>query len=301
MSNKLLVVIGGPTGVGKTSMAILLAQHFHTEIINADSRQVYKELNIGVGKPTAEQLEVVPHHLIGHASIFQHYSAGHFAKDALAALDSLFERHDIVFMTGGTGLYIKAIMDGFDQMPDVPEEITDHWTKVWKENGIEELRVALEKYDPDYLKTVDHSNPMRMIRAITVSIHTEKPFSAFRSGVSVTRPFHFLPIVLELPRTELYSNIDQRVLDMIDRGWMEEAKALYPHKDLKALQTVGYKELFEAIDGHITLAEAIPMIQQTTRQYAKRQMTWWRNQGTWHSFNPEESQQVIQFINHNRK
>jgi len=301
ISNKLLVAIGGPTGIGKTPLAIRLAQHYKTEIVSADSRQVYKELNIGVGKPSPTQLAAVPHHLIGHTSIFQHYSAGHFTREALEILASLFEQHDIVFLTGGTGLYVKAIIEGFDQMPEVPDEVTFYWTKVWQEKGIDALKNALEKYDPEYLQTVDQSNHSRMIRAIAFSAHTGRPFSSFHTGQSVARPFNVLPIVLDLARKELYSRIDQRVLDMMEKGWMEEAKSLYPHKHLKALQTVGYKELFEVIDGHLTLEEAIPLIQQATRRYAKRQMTWWRNQGLWHSYNPIDSTSIIQLIDKHRE
>ncbi len=295
-SNKLLVVIGGPTGIGKTPLAIRLARHYKTEIVSADSRQVYKELNIGVGKPSPAQLAEVPHHLIGYTSIFQHYSAGHYTRDALEILASLFDQHDIVFLTGGTGLYMKAIIEGFDQMPDVPDEVITYWAKVWQEKGNDALIHALEKYDPEYLQTVDRSNHSRMIRAVALSAHAGRPFSSFRTGQSITRPFKVLPIVLDLPRKELYSRIDQRVLNMMEKGWMEEAKSLYPHKHLKALQTVGYKELFDVIDSHLTLEEAIPLIQQATRRYAKRQMTWWRHQGEWVYVKANDKNSIIDLI-----
>lgn len=295
--NKLLVIIGGPTAVGKTSMAIQLARQYKTAIISADSRQVYKELNAGVGKPTREQLTTVPHYLIGHTTITDHYSAGHFAKDALEILDSLFQKHDIVFLTGGTGLYIKAITNGFDDMPEVPQEINDHWTTVWKEKGVNELLILLEKNDPDYFKSVDRSNPLRLIRAVSFIMHTGKPFSSFHSGQSVNRPFHILQTALEIPREELYNRINQRVHDMISEGWLEEAKNLYPLRTLKALQTVGYKELFEVIDGKITIEQAIPMIQQSTRRYAKRQMTWLRNQGEWHHVQADDFEGIAELIN----
>ena len=296
MSNKLLVVIGGPTGIGKTPLTIKLAQHYHTEIINADSRQVYEELNIGVSKPTQEELAQVPHYLIGHRSIHHPYSAGQFANDALDILHKLFIAHDIVFLSGGTGLYIKAVTEGFDSIPSIPEEITDHWTNVWKKEGISVLQSVLQQSDPEYFQIVDQSNPMRLIRAISVTTHTGKSFSSFRTGKASTLPFDILNIVLTLPREELYARIDQRVLEMIENGWLEEAISLYPHRELKALQTVGYKELFEVIEGKISLKAAIPLIQQATRRYAKRQMTWWRNQGTWKMFNPEDSNSIIQQI-----
>ncbi|MGB4848219.1 MAG: tRNA (adenosine(37)-N6)-dimethylallyltransferase MiaA [Saprospiraceae bacterium] len=294
--NKLLVIIGGPTAVGKTSLAIHLALHYKTEIISADSRQVYKELNVGVGKPSPDQLNVVPHHLIGHTTISSHYSAGLYTKDALDVLDILFQKHDIVLMSGGTGLYIKAITEGFDQMPEVPEEVNEYWTQIWKEKGINELLIILKEKDPEYFETIDRSNPMRLIRAVSFVMHTGLPFSSFHTGQSNQRPFKILQIALELPRDELYERINQRVLDMIADGWMEEAIALYPFRHLKALQTVGYKELFDVIDGKLTLEEAIPLIQQSTRRYAKRQMTWYRNQGAWSYVHPVEFDTIVKMI-----
>jgi tRNA dimethylallyltransferase len=299
--NKLLVVICGPTGVGKTATAIQLALHYQTGIVNADSRQVYKELNIGVGKPSQKQLSLVPHYLFGHKSIFDPYSVGHYTKDALEILTQQFNHHEIVFLSGGTGLYVKSIIEGMDDMPDVPDDVTDHWTNIWKKEGINALINALETYDPEYLTIVDKSNHIRMIRALALSSYTSKPYSSFLKKAPVTRPFNILPIVLELPRKELYAAIDKRVLNMLESGWLEEAKTLYPHKNLKALQTVGYKELFEVVSGNNTLENAIPLIQQSTRRYAKRQLTWWRNQGEWFRFNPENYKEIIQFIEKHRK
>jgi len=296
MSNKLLVVIVGPTGVGKTDLAIQLAAHYHTEIISADSRQIYKELNIGVGRPSLAQLDAVPHHLVGHTTIFGHYTAGHFGDDALNILEKLFSLHDIVFLTGGTGLYVKAVIEGFDKMPDIPIEINERWTTFWKENGTEALVANLQKLDPDYLEIVDKSNPIRLIRALAVSEATGKPYSSFRKGKQTERPFQILPIVLDLPREELFKRIDQRVLNMITSGWEEEARSLHPHKHLKALQTVGYKELFEYFEGILTLPQAIAAIQQSTRRYAKRQITWWRHQGSWHSFSPDHDKSIVDII-----
>jgi len=297
MSNKLLVVIGGSTSVGKTDLAIQLAQHYHSEIICADSRQVYKELVIGVGRPSAHQLDTVPHHLIGITSIFDHYTVAHFEKDALNTLDELFKYHNILFLTGGTGLYVKALLEGFDEIPEVPKEINDRWTLFWKENGIIALQDALQKTDPTYMATVDKENPMRLIRALAVCEATGKPFSSFLKGEKPKRPFNLLPIVLDLPRPVLYDRINNRVENMITMGWIEEARALFPHRHLKALQTIGYTELFEYLDDSITLPEAIDAIRQSTRRYAKRQITWWRHQGSWHTFNPEDTGTIIDFIN----
>jgi tRNA dimethylallyltransferase len=296
MSNKLLVVIGGPTGVGKTDMAIRLAQHYKTEIVSADSRQVYSELNIGVGRPPDAQLNAVPHHLIGHISIHQDYSVAHYTKEALQILDKLFRSHDIVILTGGTGLYVKALMEGFDDIPEVKEGITERWTSLWKQQGIDVLLKSLQELDPEYMDIVDKANARRIIRALAVSESSGKPFSSFLKGEPVKRPFNILPIVLTLPREELYARIDQRVLHMIDQGWEAEARFLYPFRHLKALDTVGYKELFDYFDGNRSLPEAITAIQQSTRRYAKRQMTWWRHQGSWHSYSPNDDLSIIKAI-----
>jgi len=296
MSNKLLVIIAGPTASGKTEVAIQLAKHYQTEIVSADSRQVYKELMIGVGKPSLDQLNEIPHHLIGNTSIFEHYSAGHYTTDALTVIYSLFARHDIVILCGGTGLYIKSVIEGFDSMPDVPFKVTEHWTKVWEEGGVQPLIEALKELDPDYLAVVDQENHSRLIRAVAVSDFSGKPFSSYRQGGKADRFFKVLPIVLDLPRKELYTRINNRVVEMMHKGWMEEALSLYPYRALKALQTVGYKELFEVIDNKISVEEAMIKIQQSTRRYAKRQLTWWRNQGKWNWIHPENTDEILRLI-----
>jgi tRNA dimethylallyltransferase len=277
-------------------MAIGLAQHYQTEVISADSRQVYAELIIGVGRPPASQLNAIPHHLIGHISIQQEYSVAHYTKEALKILDELFLHHDIVILTGGTGLYVKALMEGFDDIPPVEEGITERWTRLWEEHGIDFLLKSLKELDPAYLEVVDKANSRRIIRALAVSESTGKPFSSFLKGELIKRPFNILPIVLSLPREELYNRIDQRVINMINQGWESEARTLYPFRHLKALDTVGYKELFDFFDGNRSLPEAITAIQQSTRRYAKRQMTWWRNQGSWHSFSPDDDLSIIAAI-----
>jgi tRNA dimethylallyltransferase len=296
MSNKLLVVIGGPTGVGKTDMAIRLALHYHTEIICADSRQVYQELNIGVGRPSAEQMSMVPHHLIGQVSIFEDYSVATYTDQALHLLDQLFQKHNIVILTGGTGLYVRAIIEGLDDIPEIEEVYSERWTSTWKENGIQALVDALSKLDPVYLEKVDRANPRRLIRALSVCDATGQPFSSFLKGEKMVRPFNSLPIILDLPRTELYDRINQRVLTMIQEGWEEEARVLHPYRHLKALQTVGYQEFFDYFDGKYTLDETISAIQQSTRRYAKRQLTWWRHQGSWQSFSPDDTLAILKVV-----
>ncbi len=299
-SNKLLVVIAGPTASGKTEIAIQLAKYYDTEIVGADSRQVFKELNIGVGKPSMDQLAAVQHHLIGHRSIIDHYSAGHYTTDALHIIYTLFARHDIVILSGGTGLYLKSIIEGFDAMPQVPVQVTEYWTKVWENQGTKPLIAALKELDPDYLTIVDQDNHSRLIRAVAVSDHSGRPFSSFRKGEKADHFFNVIPIVIDLPRKELYTRIDHRVLDMLQRGWMAEAKELFPHRHLHALQTVGYKELFEVIEGKMGLEQSIPLIQQSTRHYAKRQLTWWRNQGQWLWIHPDNIQDMKNIIEQER-
>ena len=296
MANKLLVAIGGPTGIGKTELAIQLAQHYHSEIISADSRQVYKELRIGVGRPTEEQLSRVPHHMIGVVSITDDYSVADFAAEALSIIEIGFQQHDILFLTGGTGLYIKAITEGFDQIPEVDKAVTERWTSFWKTEGIDALALHLQKNDPEYYAVVDRANPRRIIRALAVTEATSQPYSSFLKGGKKPRSFSTLHIALELPRKELYDRINQRVIDMIHQGWEEEARSLLPFRHLKALDTVGYKELSEYFDGTCTLDEAISAIQQSTRRYAKRQMTWFRHQGDWNTFAPEDDGSIITLI-----
>lgn len=296
MSNKLLVVIAGPTAVGKTEVAINLALHYQTEILSADSRQVYQEMNVGVGRPSQEQLNKVPHHFIGHRSIHAPYTAAMYAREALTLLEKLFEQHNIVILTGGTGLYIKALSEGFDDIPDVPVAIFNKWQKIWEKEGIESLLVKLREVDPVYLETVDQSNHTRLIRALSVAEATNSPMSSFLKGEKANLPFKVLNIALELPREELYEKIDKKVLHMMEAGWLEEANTLYPYRDLQALQTVGYKELFAHFDENIPIEQTIAAIQQATRRYAKRQLTWWRNQGAWINMAPNNTAELIQLI-----
>lgn len=282
--------------MGKTHVAIQLAQKYTASIISADSRQIYTELRIGVGRPTPEELDVTPHYLIGHTSIHTPYSAGIFVKEVTTLLQSLFQEYDIIIMTGGSGLYVKAFLEGLDDIPHVPDSYKDKWTTLWKEKGLPALLTSLRQLDPVYLEQVDQANPMRLIRALAVSEATGQPFSSFRKGVVTPRDFNVLPFVLELPRDVLYARINQRVLDMLQDGWLEEARTLLPYKHLKALQTVGYKELFEHLEGKMTLETAIQTIQQSTRRYAKRQMTWWRHQGAWQHFSPDQVEEMVKAI-----
>ena len=273
---KKLIVIGGPTASGKTDFAIQLAQHFGTEIISADSRQFYKEMSIGTAKPQLSDLAKVKHHFIGNLSIHGAYSVGDFERDALAALDIIFEKNDYAIMVGGTGLYIRAVCEGLDEFPEVTLSIRQELESIFEREGIEPLQKLLQEVDNEYFKQVDIQNPMRIIRALSVWKASGKPFSSFRSGSKAERDFEPIYIALDLPRDVLYDRINCRVDMMMAEGLLEEAKDLYPFKNLNALQTVGYTELFAHFDGQMTLDEAVDKIKQHTRNYAKRQMTWFR-------------------------
>ncbi|MBK7871346.1 MAG: tRNA (adenosine(37)-N6)-dimethylallyltransferase MiaA [Saprospiraceae bacterium] len=293
---KHLIVIGGPTASGKTNFSVEVAKHFNSEILSCDSRQFFKEMNIGTAKPTIEERQGIPHHFIDSHSIFDMYNVGDFEKDALALLNHIYKNHNIIVAVGGSGLYIKALCEGLDQFPDVPEHIRQKVRQLYAEQGLEGLQKALQKLDPDYYEIVDQQNPHRLIRALEVCIASGKPFSAFRKAQLQPRNFIPIYIQLDLPREALYERINQRVDDMMEKGLLNEAKSLYPHRNLITLQTVGYQELFDYLDEKISLEEAIEKIKQNSRNYAKRQLTWWRRDGFWKIFHPQQLNETIQFI-----
>lgn len=276
MTQKHLIVIAGPTAVGKTAIAIRLAQHFNTEIISADARQFYKEMNIGTAKPSEEQLRSVPHHFINFLSVENNYTVGQYEKDVLLKLEELFKKHDIIILTGGAGLFIKAITDGLDILPSADPEIRESLQELYDTKGIEALQTKLEDVDPEYYKKVDIQNPVRLIRALEVFYTSGKPISSFHIKDAPTRPFKSIKICLNLEREILYQTINDRVEKMFEEGLVNEAKQLYPLRKLNALQTVGYAELFDYFDKTIDLQKAKEKIKQNTRNYAKRQMTWFR-------------------------
>jgi tRNA dimethylallyltransferase len=280
---KKLIVILGPTAVGKTAYAIQLARTLGTEIISADSRQIFKELNIGAARPSLEELSAVKHHFIGSASIHEPYSAGQYEREALTKLNELFQQYDSVVCCGGSMMYVDALLQGFDDLPS-DRAVREQWSKRFKEEGIEALQRELEKMDPDYYTQVDIHNPHRLIRALEVCTVAGMPYSSLRKASGIQRNFTVEKIGLEMPREQLYDRINARVLRMMEEGLLEEARALYPFKQLQALNTVGYKELFDYFDGACSIEEAIQKIQQHTRNFAKRQLTWWRRdaQITWH-------------------
>lgn len=294
--NKTVVIIAGPTAVGKTAMAIAVAQHFNTEIISADSRQCYCELNIGVARPSLEELTLVPHHFIATHSIHQKVTAAVFEKFALEKAEQLFHSNDVVVMVGGTGLYIKAFEEGLDTIPEIPDDIREEISQQYDEHGLAWLQGEVEKLDPLFYAKGEIKNPHRLLRALEVFKATGQSIVTYKSGAKKHRPFNIIKLALHLPKEDLHTNINQRVDHMISAGLEEEARLLIPHCHLTALQTVGYKELFSYFDGDITHAEAVETIKRNTRQYAKRQLTWFRKDPSFTWFTPLEQKEVLDCI-----
>jgi len=296
-SKPLLICVVGATAIGKTSLAIHIAKAFSTEIISADSRQFFKEMNIGTAVPSLEELTAAPHHFIQHKSIFENYSVGNFESEALETLKQIFKKQPIAIMVGGSGLYINAIVNGLDDFPTIPAEIREALNTELERDGIEELQKELQRVDPVYFKKVDIQNSHRIIRALEVYRSTRKPYSEFLQKKTVNRGFKTMYIGLTAEREIMYDRINKRVDIMMEMGLLNEAKELYPHKGLNALQTVGYKELFQYLKGEITLAEAVEEIKKHTRRFAKRQGTWFRKNEKIHWFdyktNPSE---IIAYI-----
>jgi tRNA dimethylallyltransferase len=295
-TKKYLIVIGGATASGKTRLAIAVAQAFKTEILSADSRQFYREMSIGTAKPTTEELAAAPHHFVGNLSIHDYYSVGDFERDAMVVLDKVFEKNNVAVMVGGTGLFIRAVCEGLDEFPDTPLSIRQYFEDMYEREGIEPLQKLLETVDPEYFAIVDQQNPMRVTRALAVWKSSGKPFSSFRTQSKKTRNFQPIYIVTDLERPILYDRINKRVDVMVAEGLEEEARGLYPFKHLNALQTVGYQELFDYFDGTLSREEAIDKIKQHTRNYAKRQTTWFRKETHWVRFNPLDTEGVIAWV-----
>lgn len=293
--NKYILVIGGPTAVGKTAVSLKVAQYFGAEIISADSRQLYRKMDIGTAKPTPEELAVVPHHFIDILPPEVEYNAGQFERDALQLLDKLFSSHDTVVVAGGSGMYVQALCQGIDEMPAVPAEIRETLNMRLSAEGLPVLVQELEKLDPRYAQEVDQRNPQRVIRALEISLYTGKPYSDFRQQNFAKRPFGVIKIGLERPRSELYARIDQRMDAMIAEGLFEEARLLYPFRHLNALQTVGYKEIFDYLDGLYDQEEAVRLLKRNTRRYAKRQLTWFKKDPEFAWFHPDETEEIIAY------
>jgi tRNA dimethylallyltransferase len=273
---KTVIIVCGPTAVGKTPAAISLAKDFNTEIISADSRQCYKELKIGVARPSEEELKKIPHYFIASNSITESINAAYFEKYALQKVNELFQKHDVVIMVGGTGLYIKAFTEGLDAIPEVDGSIRDKIIADYNSKGLQWLQDEVKIKDPSFYAVGEIQNPQRLMRALEVIESTERSILDFRNNKKVKRDFNMIKIGLELPKEELHHNINSRVDKMIEEGLVEEVSSLKSYRDVNALQTVGYTEIFEHLDGKVSLQKAIEEIKKDTRQYAKRQMTWFK-------------------------
>jgi len=291
----LLIVIAGPTAVGKTSVAIDVALHLGCDIISADSRQFYNDLKIGTAAPSAEQLGLVKHHLVGQLSLNERYDVSKYETEVLDLLPSLFSQKPYAVLTGGSGLYIQSICEGLDDLPDSDPQIRKDLRETYELEGIASLRAMLKKLDPEYFATVDPANPNRLLRALEVCLTTGKPFSSFRKKEAAARDFKILKIGLDLPRAELHHRINARVDQMMADGLETEARNFYPQRHLNALNTVGYKELFDYFDGNCSQIEAIEKIKTNTRRYARRQLTWFHKDKEMIWCNPV-SQEVIAVI-----
>lgn len=293
---KILWSIVGPTGIGKTALSIELAKNLKTEIISCDSRQFYKELKIGTAAPSSEELSLVPHHFIGNLSIAQDYSVGDFEKDALRKINELFNKYDQLIMVGGSGLYEKAVNEGLDNFPDIDSKVRKDLMVEIQEKGLSYLQEELKKNDPEYYSQVDYNNPMRVMRALEIFRGTGKPYSSFRKNLVEKRNFTSVKIGLTASRDLIYDRINKRVDLMMEKGLLEEVISLQSYRHKNALQTVGYKELFDYLDGNSSLEFAIDEIKKNSRRYAKRQLTWYRRDESVNWFDYQSTQEIVDFV-----
>ncbi len=294
-----LIVILGPTGIGKTDLSIDIARKLGTEIISSDSRQIYKELKIGTAVPSDAQLMKVKHHFIGNKSIYDYYNASMFEFEVLELLNELYKTYNQAVMTGGSGMYIQAVCDGIDELPTIDTQLRNDLLQKYNDEGIESLRIQLKMLDPESYQKMDLKNPKRILKALEVSIQTGKPYSSFLTRPKKERPFHILKIGLQRDREELYERINKRVDEMVPEGLVEEARRFFKDRHLNSLNTVGYKELFEHFEGKISLTKAIELIKRNSRHYAKRQMSWFSRDKEISWFHPESKQKIIDFIQNN--
>lgn len=285
---KVLLLIVGPTGVGKTELALRVAERYGCPIVSCDSRQIFREIPIGTAAPTADEQRRVKHYFIGERSIEEAYNAGQYERDALELLDVLFAEHDVVVMTGGSMLYADAVCKGLDDLPSVPSSVRADVQREYESKGLAWLQSEVQRLDPVYWDEVDRQNPARLAHCVELCRVTGKPYSALRSHTAKERPFRIVKIGLDRPRAQLYARIDERVEQMMAAGLLEEAKAVYPKRALNSLQTVGYKELFAYLDGQYDLERAVELIQQNSRHYAKRQLTWFRRDKEIHWLNAND-------------
>jgi tRNA dimethylallyltransferase len=292
----ILIVLLGPTGVGKTDVSIDIAHHFNCEIISADSRQFYREMKIGTAVPSDKQLGEIKHHFMRFISVKDYYSSSLYERDVLKILPSLFEKNNIVLMTGGSGMYIDAVCEGIDDIPDVDQEVREKYSAKYKEEGIEGLRTALKLLDPEHYEKIDLKNPKRILRALEICETTGRPYSSFLKKQKRKRDFEVLKTGLARPREELYKRIKLRVENMVAEGLEEEARRLFDLRYLNALKSVGYREFFDYFEGKISHEKAIELIKRNTRRFAKRQMTWWAKDKEIRWFQAEQTTEIIRFI-----
>jgi tRNA dimethylallyltransferase len=294
-------MVCGPTAIGKTSLSIELAKVFQTEILSADSRQFYKEMSIGTAKPNSAEMDGIPHHFIGHLSVKEEYNVSAFEKDSLDLLDRLFQKRSVQIMVGGSGLYLKAISEGIDELPDPHPALRDELNETFSVKGIKPLQERLKELDPEYYNEVDQNNPKRLMRAIEVCETSGRKYSELRKSEPKQRPFNIIKIGLEMPREELFERIHQRTDQMISDGLIDEVKSLREYQSLNALNTVGYKEIFRYLENEISLEQAITDIKTNTRRYAKRQMTWFKKDQQIRWFYPKDRDIIIDYINERLK
>ena len=294
MKNKTLIVITGPTGVGKTETTLRIAEHFNVPVINADSRQIFSEIPIGTAAPTAEQQLRVQHYFVGNHHLEDYYSASLYEQDVLNIINS--QHTPISLLSGGSMMYIDAVCNGIDDIPTILPEIREEMMRRLETEGLEQMCNLLRELDPEHWNIVDRNNPRRVIHALEICIQTGKTYTSFRSNTIKERPFNIIKVGLNRDREELYNRINQRVLDMIEEGMIEEALQVYPKRTLNSLNTVGYKELFEYLDGLTTLDEAIFKIQSNTRRYARKQLTWYKKDTAFQWFTPDNIEEILNYI-----
>ena len=297
MSTKILISVVGPTAIGKTALSISLAKAFETHIISADSRQFYKEMQIGTAAPNQEELEAAPHHFIQHISIEDNYSVGDFEREAQEKMEDLFRQHAVLILTGGSGLYVKSILEGLDEFPTIDAAIREELNHIHRQQGMHPLQKKLKEFDPQTYSQIDIENPHRVIRALEICLGTGQPYSTFLQKVKPEKDFSIIKIGLTAPREEIYARINRRVDLMMESGLLEEAMRLLPYKNLNALNTVGYKELFAFLEGNCSLEKAVEEIKKNTRRFAKRQLTWFRKEENIHWFeHTTPVKEIIEFI-----
>lgn len=296
MPTKRLLVVVGPTGSGKTDLSIRLALHYAAPVLSTDSRQVYRGMPIGTAQPSDDQLQAVEHHFIASHDLKDNLNCGEYEVQALARLEQLFTTHDYVVAVGGSGLYVRALCEGMDDLPQADESLRAELNRRLTDEGVESLATQLRELDPVYYETVDRSNPARVVRALEVCLQTGRPYSELRTGERRPRPFEIVKIGIDLPREVLYDRIDRRVDQMLADGLEAEARALYPYRALNALQTVGYREFFDYFDGRTSYDEAVELIKRNSRRYAKRQLTWFRRDPEIRWFRPDDDDAILEYI-----